>query len=313
MTLPEGYILRHPTEADVPNAQAVLDAAESYDTGEPRSHFDELAMEWKDPSSHPETDWWVVAAANDLIVGVGWLRPETAGEVTADHYVHPEHRGLGLGDALLDAIEVRVAQLPPRHPDGTVRRLIVWSEDADLVRRATLDARGFEPVRQYFEMAIGLDEEPSPPKWPPGIEARAFRPGVDDRHVWEADLEAFSEHFLFQARPFEEWRLHHLEAADSDPTLWWLAWDGDELAGYVIAVTGRLGAEIGDLAVRKAWRGRGIGRALLSAAFRTLRQRGQRIARLYVDAQNVTNAVRVYEAAGMHVARRFDVLEKPLA
>ena len=69
---------------------------------------------------------------------------------------------------------------PPRHPDGTVRRLIVWSEDADLVRRATLDARGFEPVRQYFEMAIGLDEEPAPPKWPPGIEARAFRPGVDD-------------------------------------------------------------------------------------------------------------------------------------
>jgi len=35
--------------------------------------------------------------------------------------------------------------------------------------------------------------------------------------------------------------------------------------------------------------------------------------RLYVDAQNVTGAVRVYEAAGMHVARRFDVLEKPLA
>ena len=37
------------------------------------------------------------------------------------------------------------------------------------------------------------------------------------------------------------------------------------------------------------------------------------MARLYVDAQNVTNAVRVYEAAGMHVSRRFDVMEKPLA
>ena len=70
---------------------------------------------------------------------------------------------------------------------------------------------------------------------------------------------------------------------------------------------------IGDLAVRKPWRGRGIGRALLLAAFQTLRERGQSVVRLMVDAQNVTNAVRVYEAAGMHVARRFDVLEKPLA
>ena len=112
--------------------------------------------------------------------------------------------------------------------------------------------------------------------------------------------------------PFKEWRLHHLEAESSDPTLWWLAWDGDELAGYVIPVCGELGAEIGDLAVRKPWRGRGLARALLLASFRTLRDRGQAVARLWVDAQNVTNAVRVYEAAGMHVARRFDVLEKPL-
>ena len=73
------------------------------------------------------------------------------------------------------------------------------------------------------------------------------------------------------------------------------------------------GAQIGNLAVRMPWRGRGIARALLHAAFGTLRQRGQAVVRLYVDAQNVTNAVRVYESAGMRVSRRFDVMEKPLA
>ena len=67
------------------------------------------------------------------------------------------------------------------------------------------------------------------------------------------------------------------------------------------------------MAVRRPWRGRGVGHALLLAAFRSLRERGHSVARLYVDAQNVTNAVRVYEAAGMHVARRFDVMEKSLA
>jgi mycothiol synthase len=313
LPLPEGYILRHLTEADIPAAQAVLDAAETHDTGEPRRHDHELATEWKDPGSHPETDWWVAVRPDDAIGGVAWLWPETAGEVTADHYVHPDHRGLGLGEVLLDAIEARVAQLAPRHADGTARRLVVWSEDTDLARRAMLDSRGFLPVRQYYEMAIDLEEEPAQACWPPGLEPRAFRPGVDERSVWEADIEAFSEHYLFEARPFELWRLHHLEAGSSDPTLWWLAWDGDELAGYVIPVCGELGAEIGDLAVRRPWRRRGLGRALLLTAFRTLRDRGQTVVRLYVDAQNVTNAVRVYESAGMHVSRRFDVLEKPLA
>ncbi|HEY5169716.1 MAG TPA: GNAT family N-acetyltransferase [Thermoleophilia bacterium] len=312
MPLPAGYIVRHPTEADLPAAQAVLDAAESHDAGEARAHDDELATDWKDPESHPKTDWWVIVGPADSIVAVGWLRPETAGEITADFYVRPEHRGLALGDVLLDLIVARAAQLPSRRPDGAVRRLVAWSEDHDHVRRAALDGRGFQPVRQFYEMAMDLDEEPAPAQWSPGVTPRSFRPGLDEQYVWEADGEAFSEHYLYQLRPFEEWRLHHLETADADPTLWWLAWDGEELAGYVTAVCGEHGAVVGDLAVRKPWRGRGIGRALLLAAFQTLRERGQSVVRLMVDAQNVTNAVRVYEAAGMHVSRRFDVMEKPL-
>lgn len=304
MNLPDGYMLRHPTEADLPAAQAVLDAAESHDAGEPRSHEHALVTEWKDPACRPETDWWVSVAPAGCVVGVAWMWPDTAGEVMADHYVHPEHRGLGLGDALLDTIEARAAELPAQSPDGAVRHLLVWCDEHDWVRRTTLDARGFTPLRQYYEMEIDLLGEVPPVAWPEGIEARAFRTGVDDRRVWEADVEAFAEHFLFEQRGYEEWRLLHIEAGGSDPTLWWLAWDGDELVGFVIPFEGDEGAEIGDLAVRKPWRGRGIGRALLAAAFETLRDRDQTVARLYVDAQNVTKAVRVYEAAGMRVSRR---------
>lgn len=219
MPLPTGYILRHPTEADVSGAQAVLDAAESHDAGEARTHDEELATDWKDPGSHPETDWWVIVAPADTIVAVGWLRPETAGEITTDHYVHPEHRGLGLGDVLLDLLVARAAQLPSRRPDGAVRMLVGWSEDHDHVRRSALETRGFEPVRQFYEMAADLDEEPAPAQWPPGLEPRPFRPHLDEQHVWQADNEAFSEHYLYQKRTLEEWRLHHLETADADPTL----------------------------------------------------------------------------------------------
>ena len=313
MPIPPGYILRHPDAADLPAAQSVLDAAESHDAGEPRSAEQELATEWKDPGRHPETDWWVAVSPGGSIAGVVLLWPETAGEVSADHYVHPAHRGLGLGDALLDMIEFRAAELPSRRQDGAARRLIVWCEVTDTVRRTSLHARGFTPVRQSYEMAMDLRDEPPLPSWPAGVVPRAFRPSIDEKSVWAAAMEAFSEHFLFEARSYDEWRLHRLDAGDADPTLWLLAWVGVELAGYVIPVRGERGAEISVLAVRKPWRGRGVGRALLLTAFATLRGRGSTGVRLYVDAQNVTGAVRLYEAAGMHVARRFDVLAKPLA
>ena len=272
-----------------------------------------VATQWAEPECRIERDWWVVEAPGGGIVGVAWVWPELASDVIADHYVHPQHRGLGLGEVLLDTIESRVSDLPPRGADGAPRQLVVWSEDADVARRRSLERRGFTAGRQYFEMALDLRGTLEAPAWPAGVEARPFRNGIDDRRVHEADVEAFAEHFLFKADSFETWRLWHLEAPDADPTLWRLAWDGDTLAGFVMAVTSDEGALISSLAVLKPWRGRGIGRALLGAAFAVLRERGETVVRLYVDAANVTDAVRVYEAAGMYVARRFDVMQRPLA
>jgi mycothiol synthase len=310
---PEGYILRHPALAEAPAVQAVLDACETADTGEARRHEDDVVTLWRSPECHPADDWWVAAAPGGAVAAVGWVWPGTTGEVTADHYVHPDHRGHGLGETMLDLIEARAAELPPRRPDGAARSLIVWCEDSDEPRRASLDRRGFVAVREYFEMETGLGAALAEPEWPSGIVARGFRPGIDDEVVYRADLEAFAEHHLYEPRSYEEWRVFHVDAADGDVTLWRLAWDGDELAGFVIPYESDRGGIIGDVGVRKAWRGRGIGRALLLAAFRTLRERGQPVARLTVDAQNVTQAVRVYEAVGMRVSRRFAVLEKPLA
>jgi mycothiol synthase len=313
MPLPEGYSLRHPRPDEASSIQAVLDASETADTGELRRHDTDVANEWRSPRCHPETDWWVAVAPGGGLAAAGWVWPETVAAVTADHYVHPDHRGRGLGEVLLDAIEARAAELPSHMAEGVPRKFVVWCEDHDRSRRASLERRGFTVIRQYFEMAIALEDARDAPVWPAGIVARGFRAGVDDEALFRADQEAFAEHHLYEPRPYDEWRLFHLDAPDVDLGSSWLAWDGDELAGFALQFAGERGATIGDVAVRKPWRGRGVGRALLLAAFRSLRERGHGVARLYVDAQNVTNAVRVYEAAGMHVARRFDVFEKPLA
>lgn len=313
MPLPDGYTLRHPRPDEAASVQAILDACETADMGEPRQHDTIIATEWRSPRCNIDEDWWVATAPVGGVAAAGWLSPETAAAVTADHYVHPAHRGRGLGEAMLDSIEARAAELPPRTPDGVARKVVVWCEDHDVMRRASLDRRGFVMVRQYFEMEMDLRGHIPAPQWPAGIVARVFRQGQDDEVLYRADQEAFAEHHLFEPRPYEEWRLFHLDAPDIDLGSSRLAWDGDELAGFVLQFAGAHGAVIGDLAVRKPWRGRGVGHALLLAAFSSSRRRGESVARLFVDAQNATNAVRVYETAGMHVSRRFDVLEKPLA
>jgi ribosomal protein S18 acetylase RimI-like enzyme len=66
------------------------------------------------------------------------------------------------------------------------------------------------------------------------------------------------------------------------------------------------------VAVRRPWRGRELGSALLRASFRALAACGMRRAMLGVDAENTTGAVRLYERGGMRVAHRFETWERQL-
>jgi ribosomal protein S18 acetylase RimI-like enzyme len=56
---------------------------------------------------------------------------------------------------------------------------------------------------------------------------------------------------------------------------------------------------VATLGVRRPWRKRGLGLALLEHSFVELQRRGSRRVGLGVDAQNITGATRLYEKAGM--------------
>jgi mycothiol synthase len=90
-----------------------------------------------------------------------------------------------------------------------------------------------------------------------------------------------------------------------DPGLWFLAMDGDEIAGLCLC-SGRTTEDpemgwVRILAVRRPWRRRGLGLALLGIAFETCRRKGCRRVGLSVDANSLTGATALYEKAGMHV------------
>ena len=88
--------------------------------------------------------------------------------------------------------------------------------------------------------------------------------------------------------------------------LWFVAWEGDEIAGACLCelaeaynqVHGTKSGLVDDVAVRRPWRRRGVGAALIVAGLRALRSAGMTAAHLFADAENITGAVRLYERLG---------------
>lgn len=186
------------------------------------------------------------------------------------------------------------------------------ADDAEAVAAAArelFEARGYAHVRSFLRMEIELDDDPPPSELPEGLVLRPLT-DADDPKAYAAVQEAFADHWEHVPTDFETWRRRR---EGQDRALWFGIWDGDELAGAALNELERFGAGwIGTVATRRAWRGRGIAQALLLASFGELRRRGQRLARLTVDATNPTGAVAVYERVGMHVVTRADVYEKHL-
>ncbi len=183
------------------------------------------------------------------------------------------------------------------------------------------ESRGFKLIRHSFQMGISFDAPPAPvSRWPEGIRLKPLDVEKDLAGIYSAHDEAFSDHFGHTEQPFEEGLslFHHWMVEDEgfDPGIWFVAMDGDEVAAYSICrVSKQEDPPIGwvtILGVRRPWRKRGLGRALLQHSFDEFYRRGLRKAGLGVDASNLTGALRLYERAGMRVVQRFDRYEKEL-
>jgi ribosomal protein S18 acetylase RimI-like enzyme len=179
-----------------------------------------------------------------------------------------------------------------------------------------LETRGYRRVRGSWTMEIELGVEAPRASALDGIEVRPYRHPEDEQRTYEAHEEAFLDHWGHHPQTLETWRGFSVNARDFDPTLWFLAWDGDEVAGYVLNAFERPGDPgygwVGTLGVRRQWRRRGIGEALLRRSFAAMHARGQQRVRLSVDAENPTGATRLYERVGMHVLRASNSWKKTL-
>lgn len=218
------------------------------------------------------------------------------------------------GDALLAAAVRRASEIASERRPGNAPRIIADASSTNERAAAVLERAGFRLYRHSYRMAIDLEAEIPEPRFPEGLEVRTFRAG-EERAVFDAVNEAFEDSWDHVRGRFDEWRHWHFDSEAFDPGLWWLVYDGAEIAGLCLCRPYEAEPDMGwvaSLAVRRPWRRRGIARALLLTAFREFERRGFARVGLGVDADSLTGADRLYESAGMRPIRRHDMYEKTL-
>lgn len=321
--LPEGYTLRPGRMDDLGATVALFNACSMELIGAEDERVEDVRNYWQTPGFDLERDARVVLAPDGQIVG--WMEvwdPAPHVRLYGWGRVHPDHTGRGIGSYLLRWVEKRARQSIPKAPEGARVVLFNGSISTDSAAQACFRQAGLRLVRHHWRMTIEMaDDRPPPaPQWPPGITVRTLRVGRDERAVIQAVREAFKDHWGYVERPFEEefaqWTHFMDNDEDFDPSLWFLAMDGDEIAGVSLC---RLKINedpdmgwVGTLGVRRPWRRKGLGLALLHHSFGELYRRGQRKVGLGVDAESLTGATRLYEKAGMQVARQYSSYEQEL-
>lgn len=321
--LPEGYTARPGSLDDLMIAFDLFNAAALHLTGAlDVADPDILRNDWSDPRFDMRHSTRLVFAPDGSLAGYVevWDTHNPPVHPWIWACVHPAHFGRGVDAWLIAWAEARAAQALARVPDGLRFAPRTGLVSQDSARRALLEATGWHYSRSFYRMEIRFDAPPAAPPAPEGITIRPYRPETELEEVVQTMIDSFRDHFGFVERPLEEeldnFRHHFLGDPKYDPSLWLVAMDGERMAGICICrAEDYENPEYGfvnELGVRRAFRKRGIGSALLNTAFAVFHARGRKGAALGVDADSLTGALKIYEDAGMRPARQFDHYEKEL-
>lgn len=317
--LPSGFSVRRPTRADVVGVVDLLNACSQAEIGLRNFTAESIGRQWADDDFHLDTDAWLVTAADGQAMGYADFFEETppdSYEVTS--WVHPAVIDTGLGEYLLQCLDERAQQALAHAPQGVAITMDHgWVYEQSTALRERIEKFGYQHIRTWLRLLIEMTQPPQKPAEIDRIAIRSFRSGEDDHALYEAWEEAMADEWGHIALTYDKWRYYFVDqAGEDDLPYWFLAVEGNEIAGFIQGRWCRPGTEdeghIRYLGVRPAWRRRGIGLALLLHSFGEFYRRGRSKVGLGVDGSSLTGAERLYLKAGMSIILRSLVYEKVL-
>jgi ribosomal protein S18 acetylase RimI-like enzyme len=174
--------------------------------------------------------------------------------------------------------------------------------------RAAAEALGFRHSRSGAQLVRPTVGDVPEIPLPDGFEIRPI--AADDRvmhrRVYDAGARAFAGTYGEEA-PSEAGFRQFIGAPTFDPTLWQVAFHGDEIAGQILNFMDEqptadewIGWTEG-ISVQPEYRRRGLARALLAASIRRVARAGATRTALGVDLQNPNEAATLYQSMGYRI------------
>ncbi|WP_462413587.1 GNAT family N-acetyltransferase [Neobacillus sp. Marseille-QA0830] len=298
--------IRHPKQED---AQAVCDlviACDMEDFGAPDFDLAELLDMWE--GFDLQHNVWIIEDDTAHIVGYAFLEEDSEEKIFSYGFVLPSKRGRGVGVKLLETIENRANEL--FLSSGKPKRLQNLIPTARMDAQKLLKSRGYKPVRYFKRMCISMENVPAKLQPSNGIVIETFIKGQDEQQVYNTYVESFSDHWDFAAPSFETW-VKQTNRSTFDPKWWFVArtLTGD-LAGIALCRMREDTLFVSQLGVKSAYRGAGLGLALLQHVFHAAYLSGQRTVSLGVDSASQTGADQLYKKAGMRAVHDVTLCEK---
>jgi ribosomal protein S18 acetylase RimI-like enzyme len=300
--------------SDIPALNALLNVVEEHAGGHPGLTFEETRSLLTTMVRDSAADSRLVFAPDGTLVAAALTPTPPQGGFRVDLFggVHPHWRGRGIGRELLSwqlgrAGEIHRAVAPDTRWQAHVGAVVGDEETERLCQRFAMT-----PVRYWLEMVANTEPTRAVPP-PQGLRIAGYRPEYE-QPLHAAHMEAFGDHWGYQRRGLDEWLALTVRSDSCRPDLSLLAFDGDEIAGYVLSYQDADPARIyiGQVGVRRPWRRRGLAQAMLVQVLAWAGRAGKKTAALGVDADSPTGAVGVYERAGFTIEYRAVTYSLPL-
>lgn len=306
---------------DYPAMLAVLHSSAAADHEQRRDTLEDFARNYSSLTNcDPYRDMILAEIAGELVgYARGWWQEKQDGRIfESNGFLAPEWRRKGIGSALLHWIEdhLRVLEvLLPGKPDCFFQVSVTQHQvgTARLLERA-----GYTPARHFYNMLrLSLDNIPDFPL-PEGVEMRPALPELY-RQIWESIDETSQDEWDYTP-PSEDAYQAWLAAASFQPRLWQVAWDtvSDRVAGHVLTFINheenqhfnrRRGYTEG-IGVDRAWRRRGLARAMIARSLQAQREAGMNESALAADSDSSSGVIHLYESCGFQVVRRDTIYRK---
>jgi len=301
-------------ESDFPVIVAVIEGVREADRTELYVTVEDLAREFRHMEDRDPYKDYLFVEVSGVVVGYSetWWAKDPSGIGIYSHHIFllPQWRGKGIAEAMLSNCERRLREVSRASQDGSPRFFQAFVAETESDLASVLERTGYSVYRYGLKLVrADLEDIPDLPL-PEGIEVRPVRP-----EHYRAVIDAWNEACKDQRAQipisddgFAWWR----ESPTFNPSLWQVAWHGDEVIGTVLNFVDaeeneRYHRKRGHpelISVKRGWRRKGIARALLARSLKTLKEIGMTEAALGVDAENPSGALHLYESMGFKVVKR---------